>query len=77
MGEIGEDHESKEPLYIYVINRMPGISHLDFILAHNGEISENSLEFSRWRQNLVADNAKYVIHFYVIYTKLLIIYLTI
>ncbi|KAJ6114853.1 hypothetical protein N7486_000631 [Penicillium sp. IBT 16267x] len=34
-GQIGEAHESKEPLYIYVMNRMPGISHLDFILAHN------------------------------------------
>lgn len=75
-GQIGEDHESKEPLYIYVMNRMVGISHLDFILAHNGDVPENSLEFSRWRQNLVADNAKYVIHFYVICTKLLIIYLT-
>lgn len=57
-GQIGEDHESKEPLYIYVMNRMPGISHLDFILAYNGDVSENSLEFSRCRQNLVADNAK-------------------
>lgn len=75
-GQIGEDHESKEPVYIYVMNRMPGISHLDFILAHNSDVPENSLEFSRWRQNLVADNAKYVIRFYVIYTKLLIICLT-
>ncbi|CAL5867785.1 uncharacterized protein PFLUO_LOCUS2006 [Penicillium psychrofluorescens] len=58
-GQIGEDHESKEPLYIYVMNRMVGISHLDFILAHNGDVPENSLEFSRWRQNLVADNAKF------------------
>ena len=59
------------------MNRMAGISHLDFVLAHNGDVPENSLEFSRWRQNLVADNAKYVILFYMIYTKLLIIYLTI
>ncbi|KAJ5950451.1 uncharacterized protein N7479_008864 [Penicillium vulpinum] len=58
-GEIGEPHESKEPLYIYVMNRMPGISHLAFILAHNGDVPENSLEFSRWRQNIVADNAKF------------------
>ncbi|CAG8930935.1 unnamed protein product [Penicillium salamii] len=58
-GQIGEDHENKEPLYIYVMNRIAGISHLDFILAHNGDIPENSLEFSRWRQNLVADNAKF------------------
>lgn len=64
-GQIGEDHESKEPLYIYVMNRMAGVSHLDFILAHNSDVPENSSEFSCWRQNLVADNAKYVIHFYI------------
>ncbi|WVN91162.1 uncharacterized protein L203_106416 [Cryptococcus depauperatus CBS 7841] len=58
-GQIGKDHESREPLCIYVMNRMPGISHLDFILAHNGDVPENSLAFSRWRQNLVADNAKF------------------
>ncbi|KAJ5545237.1 hypothetical protein N7535_006380 [Penicillium sp. DV-2018c] len=58
-GQIGEDHESKEPLYIYVMNRMPGISQTEFILAHNGDVPENSLEFSRWRQTLVADNAKF------------------
>jgi hypothetical protein len=62
-GQIREDHGSKEPLCIYVMNRMPGISHLHFILAYNNDIPENSLEFSRWRQNPVADNAKYVIHF--------------
>ncbi|KAJ5345396.1 hypothetical protein N7452_003400, partial [Penicillium brevicompactum] len=58
-GQIGEDHESKEPLYIYVMNRMAGASHLDFILAHNSDVPENSPEFSCWRQNLVADNAKF------------------
>ncbi|KAJ5718514.1 hypothetical protein N7488_004160 [Penicillium malachiteum] len=58
-GQIGEDHESQEPLYIYVMNRMPGISHLAFILAHNSDVPENSPEFSYWRQNLVADNAKF------------------
>lgn len=60
--QIGENHENKEPLYIYVMNRIAGISHLDFILAHNGDRPENSFEFSRWRQNLVADCAKYVIY---------------
>ncbi|CDM37974.1 Aminoglycoside phosphotransferase [Penicillium roqueforti FM164] len=35
-GQIGDNHEIKEPLYIYVMNRMLGISQLDFILAHNG-----------------------------------------
>lgn len=40
-GEIGEDAEGKEALYIYVMSRIQGISYLDFILAHNSEISEN------------------------------------
>lgn len=46
-GQIGDNHEIKEPLYIYVMNRMLGISQLDFILAHNGDVPKNSLEFSR------------------------------
>jgi hypothetical protein len=39
-GQLGED--SKEPLFVYVMNRIPGISYLDFILA-NG-FPENSDE---------------------------------
>ncbi|KAJ5714570.1 uncharacterized protein N7483_011751 [Penicillium malachiteum] len=57
-GQIGKDHESKEPLYIYVMNRILGISHLEFIMAHD-DAPENSFEFSCWRQSLVADNAKF------------------
>ena len=34
-GQIGEITEGKEVLSIYVINRLRGISYLDFILAHN------------------------------------------
>ena len=70
-GQIGEDHpdKGKEPLYIYIMNRMPGISYLDFILSHNGHVPENSPEFSRWRQNLVADSAKYVICSYMTFSK--------
>ncbi|KAL3470591.1 hypothetical protein BJX99DRAFT_267294 [Aspergillus californicus] len=45
-GQIGEDHESKEPLYIYVMNRMPGISHLDFILAHDDLLIMSSKFFA-------------------------------
>lgn len=62
-GQIGRNHETQEPLYIYVMNRMPGISQLQFILDHIDDVPENSLEASRGRQNLVADNAKYVFHF--------------
>lgn len=34
-GQIGDDTEGKEPLYIYVMSRIQGISYFDFILAHN------------------------------------------
>jgi hypothetical protein len=62
-GQIGEDIESREPLcreplYIYVMSRIRGITYLDFILAHNSYVSENSPEFSLWRMNLVTDIAK-------------------
>lgn len=73
-GQIGEDHEIKEPLYIYVMDRMLGISYLDFILAHNGDIPEDSIQFSHWRQSLVADNARYMLLLHMIYKLLLISY---
>ncbi|KAJ5684637.1 uncharacterized protein N7477_000982 [Penicillium maclennaniae] len=41
------------------MNRMPAISHPNFILARTGDVPENLLEFSRWHQNLVADNVKF------------------
>jgi hypothetical protein len=44
-GQIGEDIE-REPLCIYVMSRIRGISYLDFILAHNSYMSENSPKFS-------------------------------
>lgn len=59
VGQIGEDTEGKEPVYIYVMSRMRGISYLDFILAHNSHTLENSPEFSSWRKNLVTDIARY------------------
>lgn len=58
-GQIGEDIEGKEPLYIYFMSRIRGISYLDFILAHNSHVSENSPEFSSWRKNFVIDVARY------------------
>jgi hypothetical protein len=56
-GQIGEDIGGKEPLYIYVMNRVQGISHLDFILGHS--LTENSPENFAWRENLIADVARY------------------
>ncbi|PLB49178.1 hypothetical protein P170DRAFT_509780 [Aspergillus steynii IBT 23096] len=57
-GEIGENMESREELYIYVLSRVRGVSYLDFILAHNSHVPESSPRFSLWRRNLVADIAK-------------------
>lgn len=59
-GQIGEDVEAdgKEPLYIYVIDRVKGVSHLDFILAHN--LPENSPEYFVWRKTLITDVARLV-----------------
>lgn len=62
-GEIGDDGEGadgKEPLCVYVMNRIRGISYLDFILAHNGDVAEDSPEYSAWRQTFIADAAKCV-----------------
>ena len=57
-GQIGEEGvDGKEPLSVYVMSRVKGISHLDFILAHN--FPEDSLEYCTWRENLVSDIAGY------------------
>ncbi|KAK2748363.1 hypothetical protein FQN57_001021 [Myotisia sp. PD_48] len=58
-GQIGGNIDGREPLYIYIMRRIPGITYLDFILAHSGAVPENSPEFSSWRKNLVADIAKF------------------
>lgn len=58
-GQIGGDYISgKEPLLVYVMGRVKGISHLDFILEHS--LPENSPEFCTWRENLISDIARYV-----------------
>ena len=54
-GQLGED--GKEPLFVYVMNRIPGISYLDFVLA-NG-FPENSDENFVWRKTLMSDVARY------------------
>jgi len=55
-GELGDD-DSKEPLFVYVMDRVRGISHLDFVLA-NG-FPENSDHDFIWRKTLMADVAQY------------------
>lgn len=57
-GQIGENVETKEPLYIYVMSRVQGVSHLDFILSHN--VPENAPEWFAWRKNLIVDVARYI-----------------
>jgi hypothetical protein len=60
-GQLGEGgSDSNEPLFIYVMNRIPGISYLDFVLA-NG-FPENSDENFLWRKTLMSDVARLVLH---------------
>jgi hypothetical protein len=53
--QLGED--GKEPLFVYIINRIQGISYLDFVLA-NG-FPENSDENFIWRKTLISDVVRY------------------
>lgn len=55
-GKIGDGE--KEPLYVYLMSRMHGITHLDFILAYG--FPEDSPDNVVWRQNLIGDIAQYV-----------------
>ena len=54
-GQIGSD--DKEPLLVYVMNRIKGISHLDFVLAD--KLPENSDQNLIWRNTIVSDVARY------------------
>ncbi|KAK3984419.1 hypothetical protein QBC44DRAFT_301382 [Cladorrhinum sp. PSN332] len=61
-GQIGDDHVDagicqKEPLLIYVMTRMRGISQLDFLLAYDEP--ENSPEWFQWRKTFMADLARF------------------
>ena len=55
-GQIGNTCQDKEPLCVYLMARISGVSHLDFILSHN--LPENSSEYQKWRKTLVEDVAK-------------------
>ena len=55
-GFVGD--ERKDPLYVYLMNRVEGVSHLNFILERG--FPEDSPENVCWRKNLIADMARYV-----------------
>ena len=54
-GKLGGDG-AKEPLYVYLMSRVRGITHLDFILAHDSPA--NYPENQAWRKNLIGDVAR-------------------
>lgn len=64
-GQVGDD--GKEPLLVYVMNRIEGISYLDFVLA-NG-FPENSDGNFLWRKTLMEDVAQYSSPFVFCYNR--------
>ncbi|KAJ4861680.1 hypothetical protein T069G_02634 [Trichoderma breve] len=54
-GAIGDDSKGKEPLYVYLMSRIQGITHLDFLLTH--DFPDNSQEKVTWRKNFMVDIA--------------------
>ena len=62
-GQIGSD--DKEPLLVYVMNRIEGISHLDFILAD--KLPENSDQNLIRRNTIMSDVARYDIISIILY----------
>ncbi|KAH8746624.1 hypothetical protein F5883DRAFT_253920 [Diaporthe sp. PMI_573] len=55
-GKVGDG--GKEPLHVYLMSRVRGMTHLDFILAHG--FPENSPDNFSWRQNLIGDIAHFL-----------------
>ncbi|KAK4120002.1 hypothetical protein N657DRAFT_684004 [Parathielavia appendiculata] len=55
-GVVGDG--KKEPVYVYVMGRVRGITHPDFILK-NG-YPEDSPDNLRWRKNLIGDVARFM-----------------
>jgi len=62
-GQLKKD--KKKPLFIYVINRIPGISYLDFIFINN--FPESSDENFVWRKTLISNVARYNFFFVFFY----------
>ncbi|KAI1127609.1 hypothetical protein F5Y10DRAFT_292660 [Nemania abortiva] len=55
-GKIGDD--KTEPLHIYLMSRLRGMTHLDFVLAHG--FPEHSPDNLSWRMNLIGDIARFL-----------------
>lgn len=55
-GKMGDENSGKEPLYVYVMDRMNGVTHLEFILAI--EFPENSQEMLTHREHFIVDVAR-------------------
>ena len=53
-GKIGNG--AKESLFVYLMSRVRGVTHLDFVLAHG--YPGNSLDNQSWRKNLIGDVAQ-------------------
>lgn len=58
-GEGGK--QTGEPLCIYVMDRVKGVSYLDFSLEHNTDGRDNTPEWFAWRKNLITDVARYIL----------------
>jgi hypothetical protein len=56
-GEVGDSGEEGEMVFVYVMERIRGISYLDFILTNNVPGDEKR-DFI-WRKTLMADVARY------------------
>ncbi|RTE68144.1 hypothetical protein BHE90_017480 [Fusarium euwallaceae] len=56
-GQLGADErdDEKEPLFIYLISRIPGTTYLDFRLAHDW----SSSQACNWRMNTMKDVARF------------------
>lgn len=60
-GELGHRQEQgngKEPLLVYLMTRMPGITQLDFVLSRT--VAQSSPDFFPFRHNFFADVARSV-----------------
>ncbi|OBT83169.1 hypothetical protein VE02_08247 [Pseudogymnoascus sp. 03VT05] len=58
VGQLGDDGiAGKEPLYIYLANRVRGVTQLDFNLTH--DCPDNSQENFAWRKTLMGDMARF------------------
>ncbi|KAI2780042.1 hypothetical protein F4815DRAFT_157391 [Daldinia loculata] len=58
-GQMGADGDGdgKEGLCVYLMSRVRGVTHLDFILAYDGP--DNSQEWFGWRRNLMVGVARF------------------